>query len=169
VSGVTSWGYSRCENGLSVFTDIRQYADWILSNSNGLLTRDQILTGSGKPPADDLNRPPAPAPYTAVVQSAFDLLDDIRKGRLSLSFGEVKDRNAGKYTRTFFLFFRNSEPQYYCVHIKGDGSQFDGNWGEKRGQYMIFGEVRISQLANFDAFGCSWQASKSSWYWYLDQ
>jgi hypothetical protein len=169
VTGVTSWGYSRCENGLSVFTDIRQYTEWILSNSSGLLSRDQILTGSGQPPSDDQNRQPVPAPYTSIVSSALDLLNDIRQGRISHSFGEVKDRNSGKYTRSFFLFFRNSEPKYYCVHIKGDGVPFDGGWGEKRGQYVIFGQVRVSDLANFDAFGCSWQSSKTSWYWYLDQ
>lgn len=169
VTGVTSWGYSRCENGLSVFTDVRQYTDWILANSNGLLTRDNILGGSGQPPSGDQTRPPVQAPYTTVVQSAYALLDDIRQGRITQSFGEVKDRNAGKYNRSFLFFFRNSEPKYYCLHLRGDGSPFEGNWGEKRGQYFIFGQVRVSELANFDAFGCSWQASKTGWYWYLDQ
>lgn len=168
VSGVTSWGYSRCEDGLSVFTDVRQYADWIVSNSQGQLKQEQLLGGSGQPPADDSVHPPAPAPYTSIVDSAFSLLSDIRQGRIQQSFGEVKDRNAGKYTRSFLFFFRNTEPKYYCVHIRGDGTPFAGTWGQKQGSYMIFDKVRISELANFDSFGCSWQASKSSWYWYLE-
>lgn len=168
VTGVTSWGYSRCENGLSVFTDIRQYTDWIVGNGAGLLSRDQILGGSGSPPADDSSRQPVPPPYTTVAGSAFALLDDIRQGRISQAVGEVKDRNAGKYTRSLLLLFRNSEPKYYCIHIKADGIPFDGSWGEKRGPYKVFGQVRISDLPNFDAFGCSWQSSKSTMYWYLD-
>ncbi len=29
VTGITSWGYSSCEQGLSVFSDVRAYRDWI--------------------------------------------------------------------------------------------------------------------------------------------
>jgi hypothetical protein len=168
VSGVTSWGYSRCENGLSVFTDVRQYADWIVSNSKGQLNSDRLIGGNGQPPPDGSQRPPVPAPYTAIVEGAFALLLDIQQGRVTQSFGEIRDRNEGKYSRSFLFFFRNTEPKYYCVHIKGDGTPFSGQWGQKVGSYMIFDKVRISELANFDSFGCSWQSSKSNWYWYLE-
>ena len=168
VSGVTSWGYSRCENGLSVFTDVRQYSDWIVSNSKGQLTPDKLVGGNGQPPPNDSQRPPVQAPYTAIVEGAFALLSDIQQGRVTQSFGEIRDRNEGKYTRSLLFFFRNTEPKYYCVHIKGDGTPFSGQWGQKVGSFVIFDKVRISELANFDSFGCSWQSSRSNWYWYLE-
>lgn len=168
VSGVTSWGYSRCEDGLSVFTDVRKYSDWMVANSNGQLTTDMLLQGSGQSGPGDVTPQPVPAPYTTVIGNAYELLSDIQNGRINQSFGEIKDRNAGKYTRSFLVFFKNTEPNYYCVHIKGDGSGFPFSWGQKSGSYVYFDKVRVSELANFDSFGCSWQSGRAGWYWYLD-
>ncbi|MEN9827178.1 MAG: hypothetical protein RI953_2923 [Pseudomonadota bacterium] len=168
VSGVTSWGYSRCEDGLSVFTDLRKYSDWVVANSKGQLTTERLVQGSGQSNPGDQIPNPVQAPYTTVVENAFALLSDIQSGRISQSFGEIKDRNSGKYTKSFFVFFKNTDPKYYCVHIKGDGSGFSTPWGQKSGSYVYFDKIRVSELPNFDSFGCSWQSARSGWYWYLD-
>jgi hypothetical protein len=99
-----------------------------------------------------------------VLRDAWSIAGQLRSGALAQAPGELRFKNDGKYTTKIFLFMANTPASYRCVHLRADLSDFGRPWGERAGQYVYYGPVRLSQEANFDAFGCRWQNEGSYWY-----
>lgn len=173
VFGVTSWGYSRCENGLSVFSDVRKYRDWIDAN----MPTGTVPPGSGgtaTTPGPSPQPTAAPIPIANVaeadrryVEEAIRIYNQHRAGQLP-KIGEVRAKTQGKYDRNLLLFIPNTQPAYRCVHIRADGSHFQRRFGERSEKWVYYNHIRVSQESNFDALGCDWQHTAGQWLWYLD-
>ena len=210
VYGITSWGYSRCESGLSVFSDTRKYRRWILDsipeggvapgssgttpppNTGGETSPPPLVTQppmATQPPdvastaqptpvatlSPDTPFPPnqpAPADATALAE-AQRIFTAFKAGQLP-DTDEVTFKTEGKYDHniTFLGFIplplQNSQPTYRCIHINKDQSSFGKGWGERLDSWVYYDFIRMTELNNFDTFGCQWKHTSSKMLWYVE-
>jgi hypothetical protein len=173
VVGVTSWGYARCEAGLSVLTDVRAFVSWIGVKKAQSPTGSPTIPAPTSPPNVTTTAAPPDAvisPISEIEESYRKVLPDAQATLAQLRTigsnegGEISEKNSGKYDRRTLLFWRNTASRYFCVQVRSDFSDFGRPMGQKSGAYIYFGPIRISQKPNFDAFGCRYQAGGAYWY-----
>ena len=182
VAGVTSWGYSRCENGLSVFSDVRKFRSWIAEKAAALGSPIGAAGGGGGggsyptpapvptvvPVNPAINGGPVTVQDQRILQEAQSIYGNIQAGFINQQVKEIAYKNQPKYDRRSWMLFKNTAPQYRCVNIKGTGEPWGINWGMTNGPFVYYNNIRISSSPTYDAVNCMMAATWSRAHWYLD-
>lgn len=138
-------------------------------------TRTPGVPSTGTPIPQPTPQEPSPTPPPtnddgvaphdrAALEDGWEVWTAARAGTLGQGPGEIRAKNEGKYTTSVLLVIPNTPAKYKCVQIRGDLQPHGRTWGERVGQYVYYGPIRLSQDANFDAFGCGWQDNGGYWF-----